>query len=116
MVQPYTPATGVRVGPALSEEAKAKLKAEYFACLEQPATETLDTFPSDQVTLSSPNIFDNSKYFLRDQVTAVLDGKGWIVPCLLSEEECEQLITLGEEFGIGEEDFKAKHLLSTNYN
>ena len=41
----------------------------------------------------------------------MLDGKGWIVPCLLSEEECEQLITLGEEFGIGEEDFKAKHLL-----
>ena len=40
-------------------------------------------------------------------MTAVLDGKGWIVPCLLSEEECEQLITLGEEFGIGEEDFKA---------
>ena len=30
----------------------------------------------------------------------MLDGKGWIVPCLLSEEECEQLITLGEEFGI----------------
>ena len=46
-------------------------------------------------------------------MTAVLDGKGWIVPCLLSEEECEQLITLGEEFGIGEEDFKAKHLLFT---
>ena len=45
----------------------------------------------------------------------MLDGKGWIVPCLLSEEECEQLITLGEEFGIGEEDFKAKHLLSTIY-
>ena len=107
MVQPYTPATGVRVGPALSEEAKAKLKAEYFACLEQPATETLDTFPSDQVTLSYPNIFTNSKYFPHVQVTAVLDGKGWIVPCLLSEEECEQLITLGEEFGIGEEDFKA---------
>ena len=48
-MQPYTPATGVKVGPALSEEAKAKLKAEYFACLEQPATETLDTFPSDSV-------------------------------------------------------------------
>ena len=46
----------------------------------------------------------------------MLDGKGWIVPCLLSEEECEQLITLGEEFGIGEEDFKASHLLSTIYN
>ena len=55
----------------------------------------------------------NSKYFPHVQVTAVLDGKGWIVPCLLSEEECEQLITLGEEFGIGEEDFKAKHLLFT---
>ena len=63
MVQPYTPATGVRVGPALSEEAKAKLKAEYFACLEQPATETLDTFPSDQVSLSSPNIFTKQQIF-----------------------------------------------------
>ena len=42
--------TSVKVNLAgLSEDDKHRLREEYFACVEQPATETLDTFPSDSV-------------------------------------------------------------------
>ena len=34
----------------LSEEDKLRLREEYLASIEQPATETLDTFPSKSVT------------------------------------------------------------------
>ena len=34
----------------LSKVDKHRLREEYFANIEQPATETLDTFPSDSVT------------------------------------------------------------------
>ena len=43
--------TSVKVNlSGLSEEDKHRLREEYFANIEQPATETLDTFPSDSVT------------------------------------------------------------------
>ena len=43
--------TSVKVNlSGLSEDDKHKLREEYFANIEQPATETLDTFPSDSVT------------------------------------------------------------------
>ena len=32
--------------------------------------------------------------------------QGFIVPHLLSVEECEEVIQMGEDWGIGEEDFK----------
>ena len=43
--------TSVKVNLAgLSEDDKLQLREEYFANVEQPATETLDTFPSNRVT------------------------------------------------------------------
>jgi len=77
----------VKLSGPRSKEENEKLRAEYLECVARPATTKLDTFPSDTIT-------------------EVLDGKGWIVPQLLSVEECEEVIQLGEEWGIGEEDFK----------
>ena len=72
---------------ALTEEDKIALREEYRQCAALPATITCDTFNSDGVT-------------------EVLDGKGWVVPTLLTEAECEEFIQAGEDFGIGEEDIK----------
>ena len=54
----------VRLTGPRSKEENERLRAEYLASVEQPATTTLSSFPSDTVT-------------------EVLDGKGWIVPNLL---------------------------------
>ena len=71
----------------LTLEEKNDLRAQYYENTKKQATETYDTFSSDCVT-------------------EVLDGKGWVVPNILSPEECEEIIKLGEDWGIGEEDFK----------
>ena len=43
--------TSVKVNlTGLSEDDKLQLREEYFANVEQPATERLDTFPSNCVT------------------------------------------------------------------
>jgi len=65
----------------LSGEEKEKLKAEYYKNVQLPATTTLDKFSSDCIT-------------------EVLPGQAWVVPGLLSEEECEQLVQAGEEAGL----------------
>eukprot|EP00092_Neocalanus_flemingeri_P019907 GFUD01021565.1.p1 GENE.GFUD01021565.1~~GFUD01021565.1.p1 ORF type:complete len:308 (+),score=107.70 GFUD01021565.1:92-1015(+) len=65
----------------LSEEEKGKLKEEYYRNVQLPATTTMDTFPADCIT-------------------EVLQGKAWVVPGLLSEEECEQIVQEGEEWGL----------------
>ena len=44
-----------------------------------------------------------SKYRTTNDLTLF---QGFIVPHLLSVEECEEVIQLGEDWGIGEEDFK----------
>merc|ERR1739838_207572 len=65
----------------LSGEEKEKLKAEYYKNVQLPATTTLYKFSSDCIT-------------------EVLPGQAWVVPGLLSEEECEQLVEAGEEAGL----------------
>ena len=84
---PKYQSTEVKMSGSRTKEENERLREEYFKSVTEPATLTLDTFPSDRVT-------------------EVLDGKGWIVPQLLSPEECEEVIQLGEDWGIGEEDFK----------
>lgn len=71
----------------LTLEEKNDLRDQYYENTKQQASETCDTFSSESVT-------------------EVLDGKGWVVPNILSPEECEEIIKLGEDWGIGEEDFK----------
>ena len=78
----YKPSQGVKLPKLLTEEEKDALRLEYRKFISQPATITCDTFDSDGVT-------------------EVLDGKGWVVPNLLTEEECEEVIQAGEEWGIG---------------
>jgi len=65
-----------------TQEEKDALREEYSKCLQQPATITEDTFSSDTFT-------------------EVLDGKGWVIPNFISIEECQELIKIGEDFGIG---------------
>ena len=76
-----------KVKKILSDEEKDELKALYYKKTGEPATETWDRFSSERIT-------------------EVLDGKGWVVPGLLTGEECEEIIELGEDWGIGEEDVK----------
>ena len=52
--------TKVNLG-GLSEDDKHRLMEEYFTNIEQPATETLDTFPSDSVTQVFDGKVDNIK-------------------------------------------------------
>ena len=88
----------LKMPKAMTEEEKQSLRQEYFDCLDKPATVTEDTFDSDTVT-------------------EVLDGRGWVIPNILSEAECEEFIKAGEDWGIGEEDTKVaedKRLRTSN--
>ena len=38
-----------------------------------------------------------------DTVTEVLGGRGWIIPNLLDQQECNEIVQLGENFGIHHE-------------
>lgn len=69
----------------LTTEEKNKLREEYLKCIEETATVTLSNFTSDTVT-------------------TVLDGKGWIIPELISPAECEEVVQAGEAWGIKEEE------------
>merc|ERR1711971_519846 len=64
--------TEVKLSGPRTKEENEKLRSEYQKCVAAPATTKLDTFP-------------------HHTVTEVLDGKGWIVPQLLSQEECEEV-------------------------
>merc|ERR1712106_246364 len=85
----------VRLPIPLSKDEKQRTKAEYYKSTQLPAKITLDTFSDDSVT-------------------EVLSGKAWVVPYLLSEEECEQLITAGEEWGFKESKSFGAELVRTS--
>jgi len=71
----------VKLPPSLTEEEKEKLKREYLASVKLPATITLYSFPDDCLT-------------------EVIPGKAWVVPRVLTEEECEGIIRDGEQWGL----------------
>jgi hypothetical protein len=71
----------VKLPTPLSGEEKEKIRNEYLENVKLPASTIFDTFPEDCLT-------------------EVVPGKAWVVPGLLSEEECEQIIQAGEEWGI----------------
>ena len=71
----------VKLPPSLTAEEKKKLKNEYLASVKLPATTTLDSFPADCLT-------------------EVIPGKAWVVPRVLTEEECEEIIVEGEQWGL----------------
>merc|ERR1711915_161474 len=66
---------------SLTEEEKVKLREEYYESVKHAAEETFESFCTDRVT-------------------EILPGKAWVVPNLLSEEECEQIIKEGEAWGL----------------
>ena len=61
---PKYQSTEVKLSGFRTKEENERLRAEYLKSVTEPATITLDTFPSHTIT-------------------EVLDGKGWIVPELL---------------------------------
>lgn len=65
----------------LTEEEKNKLREDYKKNIESPATTTWKTFPEDVIT-------------------DIIPGKAWVVPKILTEEECEEIIQAGEDFGM----------------
>ena len=65
----------------LTVEEKAKLKEEYYESVKHSAEKTFDSFCTDGVT-------------------EILPGKAWVVPNLLSKEECELIIKEGEASGM----------------
>ena len=65
----------------MTEDDIVALREEYREQAAKPATITCDKFKIDGVT-------------------EVLDGKGWVVPNLLTEAECEEFIQAGEDWGL----------------
>ena len=57
----------------LTETEKAKLKDDYKKNIASPATTTWKTFPEDGIT-------------------EIIPGKAWVVPKVLTEEECEEIV------------------------
>merc|ERR1712142_912657 len=55
----------------IPHDEKEKLKAEYLASVKLSATSILESFPADSVS-------------------EVIPGKAWVVPRVLTEEECEE--------------------------
>ena len=78
--------TVVRLPPSLPHDEKEKLKAEYLASVKLPATSILESFPADSLS-------------------EVIPGKAWVVPGVLTEDECEEIILAGEQWGL-KRDYK----------
>ena len=57
----------------LTEIEKAKLRDDYKKNIASPATTTWKTFPEDGIT-------------------EIIPGKAWVVPRVLTEEECEEIV------------------------
>jgi len=71
-----------KVIPApMSEEETNRLKDEYRKNIGSPATTTWKTFSADAIT-------------------EVVAGKAWVVPDILTEEECDELVRVGDELGM----------------
>merc|ERR1719431_1228183 len=73
--------SGVKLPTPLTAEEKDKLRSESLTNVKLPATTTFDSFPDHCLT-------------------EVLPGKAWVVPSLLTEEECEEIIEAGEQWGL----------------
>jgi len=86
----------VKLPTPLTKDEKEQLRTEYYENVKLPASITLDHFPEDEIT-------------------EVLPGKAWIVPKLLSEKECEEIIELGEQWGLrGDSKTRARTSKRTN--
>jgi len=80
--------------PLTEEEKEAKNKA-YHENIKLPPTKAWDNFTDD--------------------VTEVVPGKAWVVLNLLSEEECEEIIRQGEDWGLeADSKVRARTSLRTN--
>jgi len=82
--------------PVQTAEERARQQLEYQESVKLPATTTLNEFPSETIT-------------------EVMGGRGWIVPNLLSPEECDELIQVGEDWGI-HPDTKSRGRTSSRTN
>jgi hypothetical protein len=81
----------------LTGEEKNTRREEYQRNIVSPATQTWRSFPTGDIT-------------------EVLNGKAWVVPNLLSEVECEELIKAGEDFGLERAVIKNSYRTSKRTN
>ena len=84
----------VKLPTPLSGDEKQKLKNKYLENVKLPATTTFDAFP------------DNC-------LTEVVPGKAWVVPNLITEEECEQIIQGGEQWGVKQDNKMGEGAIQT---
>jgi len=71
----------VTLATPASLEEQERMKEEYYLLAGLPATKSMDSFSATSVT-------------------EVVEGRAWVVPALLSPEECQEIIRKGEEFGM----------------
>jgi len=76
-----TKKTPVQIASLRAEEELDALHQKYYASAAQPATKSIDSF--------DPN-----------GITEVVEGKAWVVPGILSPQECENIMKKGEEVGM----------------
>jgi predicted 2-oxoglutarate/Fe(II)-dependent dioxygenase YbiX len=69
----------------LSSERKEELQKAYWQHVASPA----------------PSLFGGQgKELSSDEITTVIPERAWVVPQLLSKEECAEVMRVGEEFGL----------------
>ena len=112
--------------PVQTAEARARQQLEYQESVKLPATTTLNEFPrftQHPIYVTIPegenSIFISITQVLSlsfsETITEVMGGRGWIVPNLLSPEECDELIQVGEDWGI-HPDTKSRGRTSSRTN
>lgn len=76
-----TKKTPIKMAAMRGVEEMDALHEQYYTSAAQPATKTIDSF--------DPN-----------GITEVVEGKAWVVPGILSPQECEDILKKGEESGM----------------
>jgi len=76
-----TKKTPVKVAAVRTKEELDALHQQYYANAAKPATKTIDSF--------DPN-----------GITEVVEGRAWVVPDILSPQECEDIMKKGEDNGM----------------
>jgi len=84
-------------GPAASKPAAFR----FAKPLSPRSKERLQKAYWEHMALPVPQLFGGDGQELRsDGITTVIPGRAWVVPQLLSAEECAQVVSWGEDFGL----------------
>lgn len=90
-----------RPSPPVPPPASKKAAFKLTTPLSPRSKEQLQIAYWKHVASPVPHMFGgHGQELYHDGITTVIPGRAWVVPQLLSEEECVELICLGEEFGL----------------